>query len=66
MAACGECIKFNAKEKVCNLLKRRCKTLRFGDCKSQLLVEDTNKELKVRDQEASSKLIPQITKVVRK
>jgi outer membrane protein len=32
----------------------------------QLLVEDTNKELKVRDQEASSKLIPQITKVVRK
>ncbi len=30
------------------------------------MVEDTNKELKVRDQDASSKLIPQITKVVRK
>jgi outer membrane protein len=32
----------------------------------QLLVEDTNKELKIRDEEVSSKLIPQITKVVRK
>jgi len=32
----------------------------------QLLVEDTNKELKMRDGEAASKLIPQITKVVSK
>lgn len=32
----------------------------------QLLVEDTNKELKVRDQEVTSKLIPEITKVARK
>jgi outer membrane protein len=32
----------------------------------QLLVEDTNKELKGRDEEITSKLIPQITKIVRK
>jgi outer membrane protein len=32
----------------------------------QLLVEDTNKELKIRDHEISSKLIPEITKVVQK
>lgn len=32
----------------------------------QLLIEDTNKELKIRDQEVSSKLIPKITKVVQK
>jgi outer membrane protein len=32
----------------------------------QLLIEDTNKEMKVRDEEITSKLIPQITKIVRK
>jgi outer membrane protein len=32
----------------------------------KLLVEDTNKELKVRDREVTSKLIPEITKIVRK
>ena len=32
----------------------------------QLMIEDTNKELKVRDQEVTSKLIPEITKIVRK
>ncbi len=32
----------------------------------QLLVEDTNKEMKIRDEEITSKLIPQIIKVVRK
>jgi outer membrane protein len=31
----------------------------------QLLVEDTNKEMKLRDEEITSKLIPQIMKVVR-
>ena len=31
----------------------------------QLLVEDTNKELKARDEEIASKLIPEIMKVVR-
>jgi outer membrane protein len=32
----------------------------------QLLVEDTNKELKVRDEEVARKLIPEITKIVSK
>jgi outer membrane protein len=32
----------------------------------QLLVEDTNKEMKIRDEEITSKLIPPIMKVVRK
>ena len=32
----------------------------------QLLVEDTNKEMKLRDEEITSKLIPPIMKVVRK
>jgi outer membrane protein len=32
----------------------------------QLLVDDSNKELKLRDEEISNKLIPQIIKVVRK
>lgn len=32
----------------------------------QLLVEDTNKELKLRDREVSGKMIPHITKVVSK
>jgi len=32
----------------------------------QLLVEDTNKELKGRDEEIARKLLPQIMKVVRK
>lgn len=31
----------------------------------QLLVEDTNKELKARDEEIASKIIPEIAKVVR-
>jgi outer membrane protein len=31
----------------------------------QLLVDDTNKELKVRDEEIASKIIPEIAKVVR-
>lgn len=31
----------------------------------QLLVDDTNKELKAKDEEIASKLIPEITKVVR-
>ena len=31
----------------------------------QLLVEDTNKELKGRDEEIARKLLPQIMKVVR-
>jgi hypothetical protein len=33
MQVCGECVRFNPKEKICNFLKRRCQTLRFGDCK---------------------------------
>jgi outer membrane protein len=32
----------------------------------QLLVEDSNKELKLQDEEITRKLIPQIMKVVRK
>ena len=31
----------------------------------QILVEDTNKELKARDEEIATKIIPEITKVVR-